>query len=108
MKHPICDVICAWANGEVVQYRGETTWIDWGIGGLLAPSHQYFAEWRIKPTPKMLRFRVALVRVTSGAAIDCGITYTDWDGEGASIYGERFISWIGGDAEGWQEVELPE
>jgi hypothetical protein len=57
VPHPNADVIIAWAEGKIVQYRSHVTaaWIDHCYNKSAAPPHFSNAnggEWRIKPEVK--------------------------------------------------------
>jgi len=47
MKHKHADLIHAWADGAVIQVKGQHDWID-----CANPMWQSFDEYRVKPEPK--------------------------------------------------------
>ena len=59
MKHKHCDLIKAWAEGEEIQHFCiyDNQWFDNN-----APAWSSCTEYRIKPKPKIVKFKVALVK----------------------------------------------
>ena len=58
-RHPLADIIIAWAEGKTVEYRYKKyiTWIEYRQPSV-APSNSINYEWRIKPEPKGLWVRL--------------------------------------------------
>lgn len=68
VPHKHAEVIKAWADGYEIQFKEESSseWRD--VVG--QPSWLYYLEYRVKPTPVVNKFRVALLH-------DCGHTYPE-------------------------------
>lgn len=114
MKHKNYDVIVAWAEGKTIQVRyGPTSniWLD-ALPHKDAPNfNDEKVEWRIKPQPTILTYRIALMR----ASID-----NDYDNSKINYYtaifnnseyfsiefmnSENFVKWVSD----WLELEVPE
>ena len=59
MKHKHYDLILAWAEGTEIQHfcDYDNEWVD-----SKAPSWSSYTKYRIKPKPKTINFKVALVK----------------------------------------------
>jgi len=71
MKHRYYDVIMAWAEDKCIQYRVilndglRSPWVDLNECSFDKKSPNFDAEnveWRIKPTTKIIKYRLALMR----------------------------------------------
>jgi hypothetical protein len=66
MKHKNADIICAWVNGEEIQFRGfnERNWIDYVPDELEIFMRLFYDdyEWRIKPRMIEIKFRLAVCK----------------------------------------------
>jgi len=98
-KHPHDAVIRAWLDGKTVQTRIRATdkWAD------LPPppcpiTFPKETDFRIKPTTKTLRYRVALMndRELGGFGHYVAIVHGDM------LFPEKFVSWL----DDWREVEV--
>lgn len=111
MKHKNYDVIVAWAAGQTIQIRYGTIWHD-VLNKIDTPNfNDEKAEWRVKPEPTILTYRIALMR----ASID-----NDYDNSKINYYAaifnnsetflvpfmnsENFVKWVSE----WLELEVPE
>ena len=99
--HKYAAVIKAWADGAGVQYRtnGQAVWQDWVSTSYSAiPSFRDDVEWRLKPAPVKLMYRVALMKDRN----DFFTTTVDSMEEAAEIFGDsEFVKW----ASEWEMVE---
>lgn len=98
--HKHAEVIKAWADGKTVQVLFEGTWVDCNSpdGNDHYPFHRS-REYRIKPEPKVIRYRRYLWKLPKGEyGVACSaFDYPENDGD--------FVRWI--DTE-WQEVTIEE
>jgi hypothetical protein len=65
MKHKYYDVILAWANGEPIQNRllNSYEWTDLiPKTGWVPAFNSDQLEWRVKPKPKVIKYRLALMK----------------------------------------------
>lgn len=70
MKHKNYDVIVAWASGQTIQYKVTDTWSDVESNEYLFSPENFYSpnfnnkklEWRIKPQPTLIKYRLALMR----------------------------------------------
>lgn len=98
--HKYAAVIKAWADGAEVQYRtnDHAAWTDWTLVEDYMPSFGTFLQWRVKPAPVKLMYRVALMK-------DIGSYYfvtIDTHERAARLFGDDdFIKWAGE----WEMVE---
>ena len=99
--HKYAAVIKAWADGAEVQYRtnGQAVWQDWVSTSYSAiPSFRDDVEWRLKPAPVKLMYRVALLKDAAGYRFVAIETHE----RAAHIFGnDDFIKW----ASEWEMVE---
>ena len=65
MRHKHADLIHAWAEGAVIQYRFSPE-DDWG--DITCPSFRHEGEYRIKPTPRPDVVRWACINESYGAS----------------------------------------
>lgn len=92
-RHKHAEVIKAWADGEKIQYHDTKEWVDCPVN----PSFSAWIDYRVKP--ETLRYRVALLKHTSGYSI----TSTDDQGLVAFYQGApSFVRWL----TDWIEVEV--
>jgi len=95
------DVIKAWADGADVQFKPNLLngWQDWeaAIFGS-TPSFRADWQWRVKPKPVKLMYRVALLNAGSGYRF----VATDTHERAAELFGhDDFIRW----ASEWEMVD---
>ncbi len=65
MKHKNYDVIVAWAENKPIQVRHiDTIWIDVLPQKEVPNFNAENLEWRVKPEPNILTYRIALMRAT--------------------------------------------
>lgn len=83
--HKWASVIKAWADGAEVQYRHGDAWWD---GGTAAPSFNPELEWRIKPKPQTVTYRVALFRYGEGVRVEARVV------EELAESCKHFIRWL--------------
>jgi len=98
--HKYAAVIKAWADGAEVQYRtnDHAAWTDWTLVEDYMPSFGTCLQWRVKPAPVKLMYRVALMKSLQGFFI----TTVDSMEESAEIFGDsEFVKWAGE----WEMVE---
>lgn len=69
MKHKNADIICAWVNGEEIQFKGfnERNWIDYVPDELEIFMRLFYDdyEWRIKPKMIEIKFRLAMCKINN-------------------------------------------
>lgn len=111
-KHPLHDIIIAYANGEKLQYKlsHDNEWYDVYEGpGADSPNFNVEnIEWRIKPETKIVRFKLGLFkRGKDNYYVSC-YPYTEQDYIQEMLKnienGENFVKWINGIC----EVEIEE
>ena len=112
MKHKNYDVIVDWAEGKTIQVRCiDTTWIDVLPQSEVPNFNAENLEWRVKPQPTIIKYRLALMRNTTDPCyIDSSVEYyTAVFGNSETfinefINSELFVKWVSD----WLELEVPE
>lgn len=96
--HKHKDLIIAWANGAVIQYKDTTVWrtVD-------HPSWSSLGEYRIKP--KTLKYRSCLLHYDyfSFKHVVHTCSFAEQEQEPREKW-DSFVRWIDAD---WREVEVP-
>ena len=95
MKHIHYDAIIAWANGDQIQYRmpGECEWQK-----IEYPTWKADCEYRVKPEPQTIKYRVALMRGESNYFV-ASQSFNDLSLDKWAI----FVCWL----TDWQEAKVP-
>lgn len=103
--HPHAVVIKAWADGAEIQWRERHNGSEWkSFNNKALPNwHATDCDFRVKPPPEVVRFRVALMRhITPGTGYFTGTANAQGSHE-ALMADSNFVRWL----TDWQEVEAP-
>ena len=99
MKHIHHDTIIAWAKGAEVQFRRPGEFLNAAWRDIQKPTWMDYCEYRVKPKPQHLKYRVALF-------LDGETYWTDIAGasvdEQAFQKHPNFVRWL----TDWIEVEV--
>lgn len=92
--HKHHDVIVAWAQGKPIQWRRRDTdnWENWTH--IQAPAFAPYYEYRIKPEPIQVKYRVYLWQAAMAEQYDVSLVRTE--GQASFVEkGSAFRGWIG-------------
>ena len=90
-RHKHADLIIAWANGAVIQYKlGAGVWED-SVNN--APSWALTGVYRIKPKPPVKKYHFAYLAQSAGAPC---VTFQMYENEQQmrADYGETRFQWV--------------
>jgi hypothetical protein len=98
-KHVYCDLIKAWADGAEIQYS-ELSINEWR--DIKNPNWNIDVEFRIKPKPKIIKYRNFLWQCQSNRSINIQVSTEENNRIDPRERWNGFIKWLGD----WQTIEV--